>query len=122
MVEVSVMIPVSQIARPPQTGSPHKLYRNVGSRDAKTPPLQAEGGAKEVYLLLVAALVAGLTKQLAVLLLGHTLAALLDNGTHRISSLYSYPAEPFDSVATRGYLYRYNRSKTHFRHRNTLAF
>ena len=78
--------------------------------------------AKEVYLLLVAALVAGLTKQLAVLLLGHTLAALLDNGTHRISSLYSYPAEPFDSVATRGYLYRYNRSKTHFRHRNTLAF
>ena len=91
-------------------------------RNAKTPPLHAEGGAKEVYLLLVAALVAGLTKQLAVLLLGHTLAALLDNGTHRISSLYSYPAEPFDSVATRGYLYRYNRSKTHFRHRNTLAF
>ena len=43
---------------------------------------------KEVYLLLVAALVAGLTKQLAVLLLGHTLAALLDNGTHRISSLF----------------------------------
>ena len=91
-------------------------------RNAKTPPLHTEGGAKEVYLLLVAALVAGLTKQLAVLLLGHTLAALLDNGTHRISSLYSYPAEPFDSVATRGYLYRYNRSKTHFRHRNTLAF
>ena len=72
--------------------------------------------------LLVTTLVASLTKQLAVLLLGHTLAALLDNGTHRISSLYSYPAEPFDSVATRGYLYRYNRSKTHFRHRNTLAF
>ena len=48
-------------------------------RNAKTPPLQTEGGAKEVYLLLVAALVAGLTKQLAVLLLGHTLAALLND-------------------------------------------
>ena len=33
----------------------------------------------EVFLLLVAALVASLAKQLAVLLLGHTLAALLDN-------------------------------------------
>ena len=100
----------------------HIKPRPRNCRNAKTPPLHAEGGAKEVYLLLVAALVAGLTKQLAVLLLGHTLAALLDNGTHRISSLYSYPAEPFDSVATRGNLYRYNRSKTHFRHRNTLAF
>jgi hypothetical protein len=33
----------------------------------------------EVFLLLVAALVTGLAKQLAVLLLRHTLAALLDN-------------------------------------------
>jgi hypothetical protein len=33
----------------------------------------------EVFLLLIATLVAGLAKQLAVLLLGHTLAALLDN-------------------------------------------
>ena len=33
----------------------------------------------EVSLLLIAALVAGLAKQLTVLLLGHTLAALLDN-------------------------------------------
>jgi len=33
----------------------------------------------EVSLLLVTALVAGLTKQLAVLLLGHTLATLLNN-------------------------------------------
>jgi hypothetical protein len=33
----------------------------------------------EVLLLLVAALVTGLAKQLAVLLLGHTLATLLDN-------------------------------------------
>ncbi|MET3771935.1 lysylphosphatidylglycerol synthetase-like protein (DUF2156 family) [Arthrobacter nitrophenolicus] len=32
----------------------------------------------EVLLLLVAALVTGLAKQLAVLLLGHTLATLLD--------------------------------------------
>src|SRR5690606_39486058 len=35
--------------------------------------------------LLVAALVAGLAKQLAVLLLGHTLAALLDDGAHTSS-------------------------------------
>ena len=48
---------------------------------------------------------ASLAKQFTVLLLGHTLAALLNNGTHRISSLYSYPAEPFDSVATRGDIY-----------------
>jgi hypothetical protein len=34
--------------------------------------------AAKKNLLLIAALVAGLTKQLAVLLLGHTLAALLD--------------------------------------------
>jgi hypothetical protein len=33
----------------------------------------------EVFLLLIAALVTGLTKQLAVLLLGHTLATLLNN-------------------------------------------
>jgi hypothetical protein len=33
----------------------------------------------EVSLLLIAALVTGLAKQLAVLLLGHTLATLLDN-------------------------------------------
>ena len=33
-------------------------------------------------LLLVTTLVAGLTKQLAVLLLRHTLATLLDYGTH----------------------------------------
>ncbi len=64
---------------------------------------------------------AGLTKQLAVLLLGHTLAALLDNGTHRISSLYSYPAEPFGSVATRDIYTGITDPKT-FRHRNTLAF
>jgi hypothetical protein len=33
-------------------------------------------------LLLIATLVASLTKKLAVLLLGHTLATLLDNRTH----------------------------------------
>jgi len=33
----------------------------------------------EVFLLLIAALVARLAKQLAVLLLGHTLATLLNN-------------------------------------------
>jgi hypothetical protein len=42
--------------------------------------LEATGiDACEVSLLLVAALVTGLAKQLAVLLLGHTLATLLDN-------------------------------------------
>ena len=117
------MVPVSQIAAPtPNRETAKTLEKNKNCRNAKAPLLSQEGGAEEVYLLLVAALVAGLTKQLAVLLLGHTLAALLDNGTHRISSLYSYPAEPFDSVATREYVYRYNRSGTHFRHRNTLRF
>jgi hypothetical protein len=44
------------------------------------PPRKAAGiHALKVSLLLVAALVAGLTKQLAVLLLGHTLATLLNN-------------------------------------------
>ena len=38
-------------------------------------------------LLLVATLVTSLTKQLAVLLLGHTLAALLDYRTHSVSSV-----------------------------------
>ena len=38
-------------------------------------------------LLLVATLVASLAKQLAVLLLGHTLAALLDYRTHSVSSV-----------------------------------
>ena len=45
-------------------------------------------GAQKPYLLLIAALVASLAKQFTVLLLGHTLAALLNNGTHRISSLF----------------------------------
>ena len=47
----------------------------------KCPPPRKAAGiyAYEVTLLLIAALVAGLTKQLAVLLLGHTLATLLNN-------------------------------------------
>ena len=44
------------------------------------------GKLLEVNLLLIATLVASLTKQLAVLLLGHTLAALLDNRAHTGSS------------------------------------
>ena len=91
-------------------------YRAPDTREARPK------GRASARSLLVATLVTRLAQELAVLLLRHALAALLDNGTHRISSLYSYPAEPFDSVATRGYLYRYNRSKTHFRHRNTPAF
>jgi len=39
---------------------------------------RASAAAKKKNLLLITALVAGLTKQLTVLLLGHTLAALLD--------------------------------------------
>jgi hypothetical protein len=57
---------------------------NRGNKFGKTkcpPPWQATGISTlfEVSLLLVAALVTGLAKQLAVLLLGHTLATLLDN-------------------------------------------
>ena len=37
------------------------------------------GKARNRYLLLITTLVAGLTKQFTVLLLGHTLAALLNN-------------------------------------------
>jgi len=44
------------------------------------------GKLLEVNLLLIATLVAGLTKQFAVLLLRHTLAALLDNRAHIGSS------------------------------------
>jgi len=40
----------------------------------------------EVDLLLIATLVTSLTKQFTVLLLGHTLAALLDNRAHNGSS------------------------------------
>jgi hypothetical protein len=40
------------------------------------------GTAEQYCLLLVATLVTGLTKQLAVLLLRHTLASLLDYRTH----------------------------------------
>ena len=39
--------------------------------------------------LLVTTLVASLTKQLAVLLLGHALTALLDDGSHEISSQFA---------------------------------
>ena len=44
-------------------------------------PIQG-GLVKSLVLLLIATLVARLTKQLAVLLFRHTLAALLNNGTH----------------------------------------
>jgi hypothetical protein len=52
---------------------------------AETTKMPAAGKATgiftlvEVSLLLIAALVTGLAKQLAVLLLGHTLATLLNN-------------------------------------------
>jgi hypothetical protein len=43
---------------------------------------EVSGGATYSALLLVATLVTSLTKQLAVLLLRHALATLLDYGTH----------------------------------------
>jgi hypothetical protein len=49
-------------------------------------PGQAGAGTKE-SLLLVPALNAGLLEQLAVLLLGHALAALLDHGPHEATLL-----------------------------------
>ena len=66
MVEVSVIIPVSQIARRTQTSDPHiplKYKPGVQSHPAKTaerenPPLLRRRGAS---FTLVAALVAGLT-------------------------------------------------------------
>jgi len=44
-------------------------------------PIQG-GLVKSLVLLLIATLVASLAKQLAVLLLRHALATLLDDGTH----------------------------------------
>lgn len=44
-------------------------------------PIQGER-VKSLVLLLIAALVASLAEQLAVLLLRHALATLLDDGTH----------------------------------------
>ncbi|MDQ0095538.1 hypothetical protein J2T21_003440 [Paeniglutamicibacter psychrophenolicus] len=44
------------------------------------------GQARSRHLLLITTLVAGLTKQFTVLLLGHTLAALLNNRAHNGSS------------------------------------
>jgi hypothetical protein len=50
-----------------------------GCRNARHLERQRAFTLDEVSLLLIATLVASLTKQLAVLLLGHTLAALLNN-------------------------------------------
>jgi hypothetical protein len=54
----------------------------LGHTKQKCPPPRKAAGITtlfEVSLLLVAALVTSLAKQLAVLLLGHTLATLLNN-------------------------------------------
>ena len=69
--------------------SPHHAERHqrpwsvhLGSRGTEMPAAWEATGIStlnEVSLLLVAALVTGLAKQLAVLLLGHTLATLLNN-------------------------------------------
>jgi hypothetical protein len=51
----------------------------LGCKNARHLERQRAFTLDEVSLLLIAALVASLAKQLAVLLLGHTLAALLNN-------------------------------------------
>ena len=53
--------------------------RAPGCKNARHLERQRAFTLDEVSLLLIATLVASLTKQLAVLLLGHTLAALLNN-------------------------------------------
>jgi hypothetical protein len=53
--------------------------RRRGMQKCPPPWRQRAFTLDEVVLLLIAALVASLAKQLAVLLLGHTLAALLNN-------------------------------------------
>ena len=52
------------------------------------------GPTGKTYLLLVATLVARLAQQLAVLLLRHPLAALLNNGTHRLPPIALAVAQP----------------------------
>ncbi len=55
------------------------LGLGLGSGKQREPRTETGAGLAVKNLLLVAALVASLAKQLAVLLLRHTLAALLDN-------------------------------------------
>ncbi|EGF58064.1 conserved domain protein [Actinomyces sp. oral taxon 170 str. F0386] len=50
---------------------------------------EPRGADRPLASLLVATLVTRLAKQLAVLLLGHALAALLDDGSHEISSQFA---------------------------------
>jgi hypothetical protein len=61
----------------------HDQSRIVTQMATRLPPqFDGQGHGRRGRLLLVATLVASLTKQLAVLLLRHTLAALFNNGTH----------------------------------------
>jgi hypothetical protein len=55
------------------------VSKRHGCKNARHLERQRAFTLDEVSLLLIAALVASLAKQLAVLLLGHTLAALLNN-------------------------------------------
>ncbi len=74
MVEVSVIISVSQMARRTQIGDtlyPLQIQNTTQTQPAKLQkrkPRLSIRKALKIYLLLVAALVAGLTKQLAVLI------------------------------------------------------
>jgi hypothetical protein len=69
-------------ASPNLDGQDLRTSPGRSNRKQKSPPPRKAAGIStlfEVSLLLVAALVTGLAKQLAVLLLGHTLATLLNN-------------------------------------------
>jgi hypothetical protein len=55
------------------------VSKRQGCKNARHLERQRAFTLDEVSLLLIAALVASLAKQLAVLLLGHTLATLLNN-------------------------------------------
>jgi hypothetical protein len=69
-------------AHPNRQGADVRTRPGNPARTTKCPPPWKATGISalfEVFLLLVAALVTGLAKQLAVLLLGHTLATLLNN-------------------------------------------
>src|SRR5919202_904323 len=76
-------------------GSPWGLLLRDGSGGPRGPPRPTRAGARGASLL-VAALVTRLAQQLAVLLLGHPLAALLDDGAH-VSSQFGVGSDADDA-------------------------
>ena len=86
----------SAVGTDPAAGQPSCGERALAGMQGGTNPETQLGANRMVdahtrqqsrELLLVATLVTSLAKQLAVLLLGHTLAALLDYRTHSVSSV-----------------------------------